>query len=275
MANDYNGVETGGSENLQKINTSWFGEAWKLFSDNWALWVPAVAITFYGPALIDGYLWFLTHFTHKFYGASVEHPSVLVIGVILFNLVFITFMLNGLGYVAVRQVAGAQTNFADIFSGSRNFASTLLWILLVGSVVLIATSLIIYPGVLVASFLLPSFALVSSGENAILSIRRSIDASKSDHVGGKVVAFSVGLLLLLGFASWGLFLFVTLPIALLVSALAYRDLIGLPGLAAGPGYRPSHVDDNKPDVALDDSVSVGGPRVTLTGESLDDPGNHV
>jgi uncharacterized membrane protein len=274
MANDYNGVETGGSQNLQKINTSWFGEAWKLFSENWALWVPAVAITFYGPGLIDGYLWFLTNVTHKF-GASVEHPGALVIGVMLFNLVFVTFMLNGLGYVAVRQVAGAQTTFADIFSGSRNFASTLLWIVLVGSVVLIASSLVIYPGVLVASFLLPSFALVSTGENAIQSIRRSIDASKSDPVGGKVVAFSVGLLLLLGFATMGLFLFITLPIALLVSALAYRDLIGLPGLAAGPGYRPSHVDDNKPDVVLDDSVSAGGPRVTLTGESLDEPGNLV
>ena len=274
MANDYNGVAVDGSAGPQTINTNWLGEAWKLFSAHWSIWVPAVAITIFGPGVIDAYLAIITKATHNI-GASVEHPTALIVGVTLFNVIFVVYMLNGLGNLAVRQVSGAHIVFSDIFSGSRNFAGTLLWLVLVGSVLVIATSLVVYPGVLVAALLIPSFALVASGENLIESIRRSIDASKSDRVNGKVVAFSLGLLLLLGYVTLGLGMLIALPIVLLVSALAYRDLIGLPGRAAGPDFRPSHVDENKPDVVLDDSATSGGPRVTLTGESLDEPGNVV
>ena len=270
MANDYNGVDKDGSEDPQSINTNWIGEAWKLYTAHAGIWAPATAIAIFGPLVIDGYLVLATHTTHKLFGVGFEHPLPFKLAIGLFNLIFVVYMLNGLGNLAVRQVSGAPIVLSDVFSGSRNFGHTLVWCILVGTVLAAGTLLVVWPGVLVASLLIPSFALVASGQNVVDSINKSINASKSDKLNGKVVAFNLLLLLLAGVATVGLAFLVTLPIILLVSALAYRDLIGFPGRAAGPVFRPSHVDENKPDVVLDESVGVG-PRVTLTGESLDEP----
>lgn len=268
MPNGYIAVDTDrlAQDNPHKINFNWFNEAWALFSSHSGIWVPAVAITIFGPGAIDAYVAFAIRAAVRA-GTSVAHPHALVFGVGLFNVIFAVYMLNGLGNLAVRMVGGVPSTFSDIFSGSRNFAGTLLWLVTVGSLTFIGSLAVIAPGILIAGLMLPSLALVTSGRNILESIGLSARATKNEYPIAMAMAFVVGLMIFAGLATGGLALLITLPIALLISALAYRDLIGLPGRT-----RVTNPSDYEPDTQLEENVGIG-PRVSLTGESLDDSGN--
>jgi hypothetical protein len=79
-----------------------------------------------------------------------------------------------------------------------------------------------------AGLFLPGFAMVADGENAGRAVSRSIDAMKGDWLSASAFLFVFGFVVLASIVPCCLGLFATIPMYYLISALAYRDMDGLP-----------------------------------------------
>jgi len=100
--------------------------------------------------------------------------------------------------------------------------------------------LFLISSVVLVGLLLPGFALVADGERVWASFRRSIRGMKGQWFSAAVLVLVIGLLILISEIPLLLGLLVTLPMFFLLSALAYRDMIGMPGMVfpAPPSYGP-------------------------------------
>jgi len=113
-------------------------------------------------------------------------------------------------------------------------------------------------------------------------------AMKQDMWNAGAFVLVLGLLVAVSIIPCGLGLFVTLPMFFLVSALAYRDMIGMPGAVSTtgaygvpPGYGASQSGVWPPPPEArppafgqppsSDPSSFSPPRRSLSGEELDGP----
>ena len=231
-----------------KVNFGWINEAFDLFKSAAAVWIVAVLVLIFIPAVVGGVI-------GAVFGASgaasagagstgFGRPSPFMSGlpiavqlvVQVFSAVFQSFMYAGLYGMAVKQVRGEPISFGDIFSGGRYFLPMLGFFIIYGIAFVIGFVLLIIPGLIVASLLLPAYALIADGESLGTAISRSIDGMKRDIWSGIALLFVMGLLLLVSAIPCGLGLLVTYPMLWIISALAYRDMVGMPNEAAPGGY---------------------------------------
>ena len=234
-----------------KVNFGWINEAFDLFKLNWGVWVLAVLTLIVVPAVIGGIVGALFGASNAASG-GVRNPAFgrpsaftqgLPIGLNLviqaFSIAFQAFMYGGLYHMAVKQVRNEPISFADIFSGGPFFLPMLGFTIIYGLASGIGFLLLIVPGLLVLSLLLPGFALIADGEGVSNAISRSVEAMKRDMWSGVGLIVVMGLVMLVGLIPCGLGTFVTYPMLWIVSALAYRDMVGMPAGAGGyaqPGF---------------------------------------
>lgn len=236
----------------RRVNFGWIGEAWRVFGRAAGVWIVAVllyglvsnviqaafAAAFANPDYVPppgpfGGVRFGVH-----YGTN-SNLTPLGQGLsLLFSWLFGAFQAASLYRMAVRQVRGEAVSFGDMFGGGPYFGAMLLFNLMYGlaagaGVVALCVGLFVVMGLL-----LPAQALVADGESAAGALSRSIDAMKQDWLSATGFMFVYVLLMLASALPCFLGLFVTAPMLHVISALAYRDMIGMPGVtvAGQPAY---------------------------------------
>ena len=243
----YGGAPGGaGYQPAGRVNFGWIGESFELFKLNAGVWVLAVLAYFFVPAII-GFIIGAAFGAANAVAGSAARPggsllnNGLPIGLNLLiqgiSLVYRAFISGGLYHMAVKQVRGEPISAADLFGGGRYFVPMLVFSILYGLAVFTGFLLLIVPGLLVVSLMIPAYAMIGDGVGFSEAISRSIDGMKRDMWNGVAFMFVMGLILLVSAIPCGLGLFVTYPMFWLVSALAYRDMVGMPSLGqAAPGY---------------------------------------
>jgi uncharacterized membrane protein len=236
----------------RKVNFGWIGESWQIFGQAAGIWIVAVLLYGLVSNLIQGALTIVFHnpanipppnpfgLPESFGARYGTNSSLTPLGQLisaLFLWVFGAFQTASLYYMAVKQIRRESLSFGDLVGGGPYFGNMLLFNLLY-FVGMILGAVVFCLGIfIVMGLLLPGAALVADGESASNAVARSLDAMKQDWLTAALFSFVILLLMVVSVIPCGLGLFVTIPMLHIVSALAYRDMIGMPNTGAdGYGY---------------------------------------
>ena len=241
----------------RRVNFGWIGEAFDLFKANAGIWIVAVLLSAV-PSLIG----FVVGAVAGAQGAVSRTepgenpfssgqfltgglPAGLSLALRIFGTLYGAWLSGGVYRTAVKQVRGELISIGDLFSGGAVFLNMLAFNIVSGIAIGVGFVLCILPGLLLAGLLFPGSALIADGESFGNAFSRSWDGMKQDLWNAAVFALVMGLLVFASAIPCGLGLFVTVPMVYLVAALAYRDMIGMPGLGqpaspygAAPGTWP-------------------------------------
>jgi hypothetical protein len=184
---------------------------------------------------------------------AIEMPIMMVVYL---------FLVAGMLRMAIMQVQGLQIQAGDVFKGWR-FTPRLLGLYLIMFVVnvviaapldllmylefktsgtvpvqevyLLVVAFLLFFVVLgtLSAMILPAFVLIADGETVFTAIQRSFTAIKQDWIRGCLLLFTF-FLLYMGSAMCFLGIFVTVPMAVLMLALCYRDMMEMPAPAFVP-----------------------------------------
>ena len=293
-----------------RVNFGWIGESFNLFKANPSVWLVAALM-----ALLPVLVGFVIG--GALGAASVLHPSAtgtnpfgggtnpfgggagafasplppaLNFGIRVVTALYTAWLYSGIFQVAVKQVRGEMISTGDIFSGGPMVWRMLGFNIIYGLAVFIGTLFCFVPGFLLGGLLFPGYALIADGESVGNAVSRSFDAMKQDMWNAAAFVLIMGLLVAVSIIPCGLGLFVTLPMFFLTSALAYRDMVGMPGTGpAMPGYSapygtqpgvwptapgawpppPQQYPAAPPPQAYPPSEP---PRRSLSGDAMDEPG---
>ena len=225
----------------RKINWDWISESWRLFSQAAGVWV--VGIILYGAAsmIISAVLQgvFSGHsttgvakppgvpdiFWRMFFGQLTAFGQIINYAM---SVALGGFQSACFYRIAVKQVRGKSPEFNDLFNPGSIFVNMVVFNLIyaLASILGFVACCI---GIFAAMALfLPAPALVADGEGPWRATMRSFEAMKGDWANASGFMFIFCLLLIASIVPCGLGLFVTIPMQNLISALAYRDMIGLP-----------------------------------------------
>ena len=189
------------------------------------------------------------------------------VGFILLFSVYAAFLYGGMFRMAVRQVRGLPLTYRDIFAGRPLFGRMLGAMFLLGFGTYGLEAICVGPGYamlflhanpagaavaitigflllfcllpIFTGLLLPAFALMADGVRVFPALRRSVQAMKAHWLPATGFVFVLGLLVYASEIPCGLGLLVTVPMGFLVTALAYRDLAGMPDVLPPPApYHP-------------------------------------
>nr|MDQ2688519.1 hypothetical protein [Armatimonadota bacterium] len=161
------------------------------------------------------------------------HSNLTPLGQMLslaFSWVYGAFQSASLYRLAVRQVRGETVSLGDMFGGGPYFGAMLLFNLLYALASLVGIIAICVGVVVVMALLLPAPAMVADGESPTGALSRSLDAMKQDWLTATGFVFVFLLLMLASVIPCGLGLLVTVPMLHVISALAYRDMAGMPNV---------------------------------------------
>ena len=232
----------------RKVNFGWISEPWQLFSANAGIWLLAVCVTMLVPFLVSFLVGLAVGFSggmpspssssSPFSPSSLSGglPPLVNISLRIFTLVWNSFFYGGIYLIAVKQVKGELISVGDIFSGGPLFGKMLLFNIIYGLLTTISVILCILPFFAVTGLFLASPCLLVEGASVMDALSRSAEAIKSDWLTAAGFMFVMFLLILVSAVPCGLGLLVTLPMYWLISALAYRDMIGLPNPPRGDTY---------------------------------------
>ena len=251
------GIPSGVSYPPRRVNFGWIGEAFDLFKANAGIWIVAVLL-----AAVPSLIGFVVGAVAGAQGAVSRPepgenpfssgqfltgglPPGLSFALRIFGTLYGAWLSGGVYRTAVKQVRGEQISMGDLFSGGAVFLTMLAFNIVSGIAIGVGFVLCILPGLLLAGLLFPGPALIADGESFGTAFSRSWDGMKQDLWNAAAFALVMGLLVGVSALPCGLGLFVTVPMVYLVAALAYRDMIGMPGLGqpaspygAAPGTYP-------------------------------------
>lgn len=189
-----------------------------------------------------------------------------VIVILVFSL-YSAFLYGGMFRMAVRQVRGLTLTYRDIFAGGPLFGRMLGAMFLLGFATYALEAICVGPGYVMlwlhanpvgaavalvlgfllllcllpvfAGLLLPLFALMADGVPLFPALRRSVQAMKAQWLPAAGFVFVLGLLVYVSELPCFIGLLATVPMVFLVTALAYRDLAGMPNVLPPPApYHP-------------------------------------
>lgn len=236
------GVPAGSSYPPRRVNFGWIGEAFDLFKANVGVWLIAVLLAFV-PTLIGGIVGAAAGAQggvrqpepgeNPFSSGQLLTgglPLGLSLALRIFGTVYGAWLSGGVYRTAVKQVRGELTSVGDLFSGGAVFLNMLAFNIVSGIAIGLGFVLCFLPGLLMAGLLFPGSALIADGESFSNAFSRSWNGMKQDVWNAAVFALVMSLLIIASVIPCGLGLFVSVPMLYLVAALAYRDMIGMPGL---------------------------------------------
>ena len=181
--------------------------------------------------------------------------------------VYFTFLYGSMFRMAVRQVRGLALTYRDILGGGPLFGRMLGAMFLLGFGTYALEAVCVGPGYLmlflranpvgaavalvlgflllfcllpvVTGLLLPAFALMADGVPVFAALRRSVRAMKGQWLPAAGFVFVLGLLVYVSEIPCFIGLLATIPMIFLTTALAYRDLAGMPNVLPPPApYYP-------------------------------------
>ncbi len=235
--------------NAPSVRWEWISEAWNLFTKQWSVWVLMILVTYvivfaiylavYIP-LIGVIMTSATSATQM--GEPVVFPTG-IFGLYLIMwlamAVAMSWLYGGLYSAAFKQLRGEQITVGALFSGGPYFARMFGALFLISIAAGIGSFLCFIPGLIVYGLAFLTFPMiVEGGKGTIEAIKASIDVTKRDWI--MFTLFSVALVLIAiagGFAC-GVGALATMPLLFLGHALAYRDLVGMPGAPVQGQFMP-------------------------------------
>lgn len=155
---------------------------------------------------------------------SIEEVWLAVVLAIVFQ-IFQYFLTIGLIKISLDIVDGGQPELSDLFSGGSILLPYVLSSLLYGIIVAIGMLLLIVPGVIASLiFVFYGYVIIDKGLGPIEALKASAAITKGAR--WQILGFMlvIGLLILVGALLLGLGLFVTVPVAFVAIAFAYRQL---------------------------------------------------
>lgn len=301
-------VNYGGYAPPARVNFGWIGEAFELYKGNIGVWIVATLMAFVPTivgAVIGGIFGAATAAQHPSggqppfessptpFGGQQNQltgglPPPLYLGIQVAAALYSAWLSGGLYGTAVKQVRGEAVSVNDIFSGGPLIWKMLGFNIVYGLAVGLGWCFCFVPGFLLSGLLFPAYALIADGETVGNAMTRSFEAMKRDMWNAGAFILVMGLVVLAGIIPCFVGLFVTIPMLYLATALAYRDMIGMPGAVSTtgaygvpPGYgaTQSGVWPPPPEARppafgqppSSDPSSFSPPRRSLGGEELDGP----
>jgi len=159
-----------------------------------------------------------------------------------------SFLYSGFFRTAIKQARGQAISVADLFSGRDCFLSVFRYqiLLLLAFICVYAIfylPALIVPGIQILTILAAYLAvflinasmffalplIVDRRAGVLEAMRKSIELTRSNLIMYAIFIFVVALLSFVGVVGCGIGLIVTIPFLITVPAVAYRDVIGLPG----------------------------------------------
>ena len=295
----------GGNTPYGRVSFGWIGESFELYKANIGVWIVATLMAFVpsiAGAIVGGIFGAATAGQHPgggqppfgssptpFGGQQNSYtgglPPPLYFGIQVMSALYSAWLSGGVYGTAVKQVRGEAISVNDIFSGGPLIWKMLGFNIVYTFAVALGWCFCLVPGFLLSGLLFPAYALIADGETVGNAITRSFEAMKRDMWNAGAFILVMGLIVLAGIIPCGLGLLVTLPMLYLATALAYRDMIGMPGpvnrtgaygAPAGYGAAQSGVWPPPPEARppafgqppSSDPSSFSPPRRSLSGEDL-------
>lgn len=241
---------------MQEVNTpgvrwEWISEAWNLFTKQWTAWVLMILVTVLVMAVIYVPFYFIVFFSMM---PSVSDDGVVSTGsgglpILIFPVMYgalacaASWLAGGLYGAAFKQLRGEQISVGDLFSGGRYFTRMIVATILIGILAGIGSIFCLIPGLIVAGLaFLTAPMIVEGGKGAIDAIKASIEVTKKDWIMFTIFAIALGFIAGAGGMACGVGVLATYPLLFLGQALAYRDLVGIPGAESQGQFMPTPPD---------------------------------
>jgi hypothetical protein len=238
--------------NAPSVRWEWISEAWNLFTRQWSVWVLMNLVMFL--AVIVIYFAFTFLFSGLFLAMMPTIPQdgeiptapVFPVGLLLlYPVMFLAFVVpmtwlfGGFYNTAFKQLRGEQIAVSDLFSGGRYFVRILGAALLITIAAGIGGVLCIIPGLIVGGLTFLTYPMiVEGGKGTIDAIKASIEVTKKDWIMFTIFALVLGIIAQAGALACGVGVLATFPLLFLGQALAYRDLVGIPGAQSQGQFMP-------------------------------------
>jgi len=314
------GGPTSGYAPPGRVDFGWISESFELFKANAGVWIVAVLLSAV-PVILSFIIGAIFGASTALSGNAGQLPTPnpadpmaafqrgltgglppgLSAGIRIITAIYTAWLYGGVYQTAVKQVRGEITSTADLFSGGPIMWKMLGFNIVYGLAVGIGFIFCLVPGFLLAGLLFVGYALIADGETVGNALSRSMDAMKKDMWNAAAFVFVMGLLIAVSAIPCGLGLFVTVPMFYLTAALAYRDMIGMPGIgapaspygaapygapqASAPGVwppppgqappygQPPAFGQAPPPSSFGQTPPPAPPRRTLGGDPIDDDGS--
>lgn len=239
-ANPYNAPVTGGYGPTYKVKFDWISEAWTIFSREAGIWIGSLilytiiisAVTLAVDAVFGGAL--LTSSSQRSGSAtsafgSNDPPLLETIIIMFVSWIFHAFAAVSLFGVAVKQLRGERVTFGDAFGGLPALGNALV-VTFLGTLLYVAGFVGLCIGAFVAiAFMMPLYALTADGESVLSAFGRSFDGMKRDWITATGFVFVWFLIYIVSAIPCYLGLLATIPMTVILGAIAYRDMVGMPG----------------------------------------------
>jgi hypothetical protein len=224
--------------NAPGVRWEWIGEAWNLFTQQWSVWVVMILVTVLAVSVIYLPFYFVAIFSMV---PTVSEDGVVSTGsgflpILIFPVMYLavisvmSYLFGGLYSAAFKQLRGEQIAVGDLFSGGRYFSRMIGAMVLVGIASGIGTIFCLIPGLIVYGLAFLTIPMiVEGGKGAIDAIKASIEVTKRDWLMFTLFAIALAIIAGAGGIACGVGALATYPLLFLGHALAYRDLVGMPG----------------------------------------------
>jgi hypothetical protein len=244
-----------------EVRWEWIGHAWKLFTSDPGTWILMQLTIFVLFVLCIVPIFMIFGISSFFAARDFDDPSpasgigdFTPLALLYFPVLFVVviagaaYLISGLYRTAIKQARGQSISVSDLFSGRDCFLPVLGYLILF-SIITLGISLIFnLPGFIVPEigaltsivgwlaalvitgsmfFALPM--IVDRRAGVVEAMRKSFELTRSNLIMYTIFAFIVSLLSGMGVLLCLIGVLITYHFSITVPAVAYRDVIGLPG----------------------------------------------
>jgi hypothetical protein len=233
--------------NAPSVRWEWISEAWNLFTKQWSVWVVMILVT----GLVVGLIYLPFYFVAIFSMVpsisedGVVTPASGFLPIVIFPVMYLavacaaSWLSGGLYSAAFKQLRGEQIAVGDLFSGGRYFSRILGAFVLIGIAAVIGSILCFIPGLIVSGLAFLTLPMIVAGDKGTIdAIKASIEVTKKDWIMFTLFAIALAFIAGSGSIACGVGLLATYPLLFLGQALAYRDLVGMPGAQSQGQFMP-------------------------------------
>jgi hypothetical protein len=214
-----------------QVRFEWIGDSFNIFMRDAGVWIAAILIAFIASVAIaaafNGYSYvsLYDNYAHSAFSTSVfPNSPILSFAGSLISFVVNSFFGAGLYRMANLAVKGERLAIADLFSGGPFFLNFLLFHFVFSILYVLGLILCVFGVFFVTMLFYPGFAMVADGVSAGTALSLSFEKMKFDWFKGGVLAFVFLLIYAASAVPLLLGLLATVPMAIIISALAYQEM---------------------------------------------------
>jgi hypothetical protein len=174
-------------------------------------------------------------------GAQAFPVAIFAMYPILYLVIFSVsaWMLSGMYHAAFKQIRGEQISVGDLFSGGSRFLPMAGAVVLIAIMAGVGSIFCLIPGLIVYGMTFLTYPLIVEGnKGTIEALQSSFETTKGDWLMFTLFAFVTYLVAAAGALLCGVGMLATLPLMVLVPAVAYRSIFGLAGASGQDRFQP-------------------------------------